>query len=65
MSGNCDEGMDDTENVDIIERYDLDNYDDDSEGELGTTNLNSLGALTVYASEADDPYLQNDDNQDV
>ena len=65
MSVSSEEGLEESENRDIIERYHLDNYDDDSEGELGTTNLNSLAALTVYASEADDPFLENDDNRDV
>lgn len=50
---------------DIISKYNLDNYDEDSEGELASHNLNSLAQLTVFASNEDDPYFQNDDNQDV
>lgn len=62
---NTDDEMDDIENKDIIEKYNLDKYDEDSEGELGTTSLNSLATLTVFASEEDDPYLQEGDNQEV
>lgn len=49
----------------ISRRYNLDNYDDDDDGELGGNTLISLANMTVFASNDDDPYLQNDDNEDV
>jgi len=61
-----DENIDNDENSDnIVSRYDLDNYDDDDDGEVGQTSLLNLGNLTVFASNEDDPYLENNDNEDV
>ncbi|CAG2181440.1 unnamed protein product, partial [Oppiella nova] len=61
MSVSSEEGEENNENDDnIVEKYDLDNYDDDSEGELGTNSLSALASLTVFADNNDDPYIQND-----
>ncbi len=49
----------------IISKYNLDNYDDDNDGEVGHSSLINLANLTVFSSNDDDPYLQNDDNEDV
>ncbi|CAG2167284.1 unnamed protein product [Oppiella nova] len=65
MSVSSEEGEENNENDDnIVEKYDLDNYDDDSEGELGTNSLSALASLTVFADNNDDPYIQNDVNSD-
>ncbi|CAG2100292.1 unnamed protein product [Medioppia subpectinata] len=48
----------------IVEKYGLDNYDEDSEGELGTNSLSALASLTVYGDNTEDPYIENDDNSD-
>jgi periodic tryptophan protein 1 len=50
---------------DIISKYNLDNYDDDNDGEVGHSSLVNLANLTVFATNDDDPYFQNDDNEDV
>ncbi|XP_054159225.1 periodic tryptophan protein 1 homolog [Oppia nitens] len=44
----------------IVDKYDLENYDEDSEGELGANSLNALASLTMFADNTEDPYIDNE-----
>lgn len=66
-AGDCDDkhGLEDStmvgEDDDIAAKYDLDTYDDEDDT---PTAMSSLAGLAVYATNADDPYLDGRDDDE-
>ena len=66
------EGMETNDEDDIVQRYNLDDYDDDDEEEeemeggddnnvnIAMNDMRSLANLTVFASNSNDPYLSRE-----